>query len=664
MSRTPADFHVFGDAVRKRFEELSQHQLYVVDSDKSVMWAKYLDSFPEGTNKIFKERREHDCNLCSQFVKRIGNVVAIVDGHLESVWDVQTEWPFNIVTEEMQDYVENLPIRSIFLHDEKKISTPESKQMLADASIVSWNHFSCVVPNRFIKNNCATLRGKADTTAKLLRRGLTELSAESLETVQDLISDNAIYRGQEFADLVNAFAEMKTKFDKIDNDIQRSIFIWSNVEHFAATFRNTVIGTLATDIADGVDLERAVSSFESKVAPTNYKRSSAVITKGMIKSAMGTINDLGISDSLKRRMATIEDVSINNVLFADRSYSPLMKDGIESLLMEEVAAEPNPKATAVDVTLDKFIDGILPTAKAVSVYLDNKDVSNFVSVIAAEHESDKPIFKWDNAFSWSYNGNVTDSIKERVKQAGGNIDAKLRVSLSWFNRDDLDIHMIEPNKNHVYYGNKCGKLDVDMNAGGKSHATAPVENISINSIQRGTYRVYVNNYTKRETSRVGYEIEVEYEGAVSTFRFDKAVATNKKHNVIEFEVTSGGVNVTKLGPGIIASSAPIEGWGLNTKKFHKVTTAMLSPNYWDGQTVGNKHLFFMLEGCKNPNKARGIYNEFLSQELNQHRKVFEVLADKTKCPVADEQLSGVGYSSTKSDSVLVSVDNRLFNIKI
>ena len=105
--------------------------------------------------------------------------------------------------------------------------------------------------------------------------------------------------------------------------------------------------------------------------------------------------------------------------------------------------------------------------------------------------------------------------------------------------------------------------------------------------------------------------------------------------------------------GIVSGAASQERWGLKTLDLVRVNSVVLSPNHWDGQAVGNKHWFFILEGCKNPLPARGIYNEFLHGSLERHRKVFEVLGDKTKCPVADDQLSGVGFSSTRKDKVTV-----------
>ncbi len=88
--------------------------------------------------------------------------------------------------------------------------------------------------------------------------------------------------------------------------------------------------------------------------------------------------------------------------------------------------------------------------------------------------------------------------------------------------------------------------------------------------------------------------------------------------------------------------------GLTTNQLVPVNSIILSPNHWNGKAIGNKHWFFILKGAKNPEPVRGFYNEFLNPALEKHRKVFEVLADKIKAPVEDDQMSGIGVSSTRS----------------
>ena len=110
---------------------------------------------------------------------------------------------------------------------------------------------------------------------------------------------------------------------------------------------------------------------------------------------------------------------------------------------------------------------------------------------------------------------------------------------------------------------------------------------------------------------------------------------------------------------VIAESLPSsqtsrEVWGLKTQTFQPVNVLMLSPNHWDDRAVGNKHYFFMIDGCRNDGTARGFFNEFLKADLDKHRKVLEMVGSKMKIEGA-EQLSGLGFSSTMRNSIVCRV---------
>jgi hypothetical protein len=205
-----------------------------------------------------------------------------------------------------------------------------------------------------------------------------------------------------------------------------------------------------------------------------------------------------------------------------------------------------------------------------------------------------------------------------------------------------------------------------MNAGGQTNNKNPVENLQWSKMPLdGKYEIHVNQYNRRSSVRPGFELEVEYKGKISNYVHEKGLSDKKTVHCLELIITNGELsNINVLSPkNVVGGSYSIEKWGIQTEQFVSVDTIMYSPNHWDENNVGNKHWFFILSGCKNPNPTRGIYNEFLKSELGKHRKVFEILGDKTKCENTMDQLSGVGFSSTQKNTVLLKVDNKPYEVQ-
>ncbi|MDB2578776.1 hypothetical protein N9Y00_07025 [Tateyamaria sp.] len=662
ITSTFSDFSIM---VEEQFHRMSEHELYIVDSDRDTITATYLAAFPEGTNPIFRTNTEHDCSCCKQFIRGLGNVVAIIDGQIVSVWDVPgIGFPYNIVATKMSEYVKSLPIRSVFRTQERQYGAAVTHEYM-DGGTHAWNHFVGRVADRHRKSDADAVRGRINSVCGVLKRGLETLTLEALDQVVELIDANALYRGAEHLSAVAGFRSLKIRYDKSSN---KELFIWEQVSNNNARFRNTVIGTLVQDLSEGVELEQAVKSFETKVAPENYKRPTALITPRMVEAAMDTVRELGLESALQRRHAKISDVSVNNVLFVDNAVRGLMQDSdLTALLMEEaVTSAPNLDG-ATEIAIDDFLANVLPGKTSMELLVENSMLSNFASLTAPVLEGNR-LFKWGNSFGWSYDGNVADSVKQRVKAAGGRVDARFRVSLGWFNFDDLDIHVVEPSGEEIYYGHKRsrsgGHLDVDMNVSNNGSREA-VENVCWDNLKDGEYKVLVHNFTKRESIDVGFELDCEFDGVPVKFHYPKAVKDKEKVKAVAFKVKGG--KVVQMGMGnnaMTQGSVSQDKWGVRTETLVKVNTLVTSPNHWDeAHAIGNKHWFFILDGCRNPDPVRGIYNEFLRSDLEQHRKVFEILGDKTKCPVADDQLSGLGFSSTREAGAKVIVDRRAYNIQ-
>ncbi len=658
-----SDFMKFKTAIKNKLDLMSTTELFRVDVDKDTLWETYLSSFPDDTNPMYKERTEHDCQCCKQFIRSAGGIVIIEENELMSIWDINIGGHFQVVSDALSDLVKQYNIKDYFLHFENSLGTDHNHQQLEDGDVKKWEHFHYALPSKYVKRNMAigTTLSDIRSNKEVFKRGLESISFDAINTVLELIEQNSIYRGAENKSIIELFLEIKKEYDGLE-DKHKDNFCWiaSKKIGSASKIRNSSIGTLLVDLSEGKSLNASVSSFESKVAPTNYKRPSALITKSMINNAQKKVKELGIEESLKRRYAVIEDITVNNVLFADRIARRSMD--VFDEMTEEVPDKIDKWAKVDEVTISAFVKDILPKANNIELLLENRHNNNLMSLIAPIDVEAKQIFKWHNNYSWNYNGEVADSMKERVKRAGGRVDGVLRFSIQWNdgdnNQNDFDAHCIEPDGNLISYPVKTivqrssGVLDIDIVNPGNSIAVENITWSDIDKMQSGTYKFLVHNYS-HNGGKTGFTAEIEYNGEQYSYTYDKELRQDEKVVVakIKFSKNTG----IKFIESLPSSQASKEIWNISTQKFHRVSMIMNSPNHWDGKKTGNKHLFFILDGCKNDKKSRGFFNEFLKEELTEHRKVFEVLGSKMKTEESENQLSGLGFSSTQKNHVLCKV---------
>lgn len=128
-------------------------------------------------------------------------------------------------------------------------------------------------------------------------------------------------------------------------------------------------------------------------------------------------------------------------------------------------------------------------------------------------------------------------------------EGKFRVHLEWGTIDDLDLHLIIPDGQKIFYNNKTvnsngckGHLDVDANAG-SNYSSSPQENIFWeDKAPEGRYRVNVHCYTYRSgMPSIPFVITVFSEGnepitRTGVYSTAEAQARQTK-TVIEFDFT-------------------------------------------------------------------------------------------------------------------------------
>lgn len=695
----------FNQQVQEKFEEMCKTgKLFRVALTGEEIWKLYLAGFSEENDPVFRDPNSttHNCNHCHNFIRRYGNVVAVDDNHdIVTMFDVKGNEEFEETAAWMSLKIKSSKITEVFFETFNELnslpyescSKKSEKFQLGVASnpkrytkeeaekfgvvkpdeIRTFNHMHLMLPKQFVDmsgKSVEAIMGDYRDAKNVFQRAMETISIDTLNLVKDLINQGSLLDGQTHLYKIEQIIPLKEEYDAAPAS-KRDIWCW--LKSFGlpyAKFRNELIGVLCAELSEGEEINKACQSWNKRVDPANYMKVTAPITKKQIEEARKFVEENDYVESFNRRFATIDDIKVSEILHSNVGEGKLKNvsifDGVKS---NSTRHKRNEFDGVEEVAIDKFMSKILPTCTSVEAFLANNHDGNMVTLTTANDPDSKPIFKWNNNYSWTFNGNLAgkSQIKDNVKAAGGKITGVLRTSLQWNDEDtkgtvDMDLHCKESKGTEIYYSNKRsisgGWLDVDM----IRPVGVGIENITWqNKIPDGIYHFFVRNFCGGGNK--GFKAEIEFEGEVFNYHQKTPMSYKQDVKVATVTVKKG---VMTIEHHLSESSNSREIYGLETNQFHKVNLVCLSPNHWGDNSVGNKHFMFMLEGCKTPVSIRSFHNENLLPELANHRKVLEVLGTTNMIEPKGKQLSGLGFNATVRDELIVRLQGthkRVMRIK-
>lgn len=697
----------FQKQLQEQFTLMSKTgKLFRVQLTGQQVWDLYLQSFSEENDPIFRdpESTTHNCNHCKNFMRRYGNIVAIDENYnIITIFDVDADEEYASTAKALSQALHSSQISEVFFEtfnelnslpyesctksnatfqlgvasNPKRYTKEESQKfgVVKPDEIRIFNHMYLSLDKQFVNttgSSVESIMGNYRDAKNVFQRAMETISVDTLKLVKDLINQGSLLDGTTHLYKIEQIIPFKEQYDALATN-QRDNWCWITSYNLPfAKFRNELIGVLCSELSEGEELNKACQAWNKRVDPANYMKVTAPITKKQIEEAKTFVEENGYVESFDRRFATIDDIKVSEILHANVGDGKVKNASIFDSVKSTSTRHKRSEFDGVEeVGIEKFMKDILPGCTSVEAFLKNSQDGNMVSLTTANNPDSKPIFKWSNNYSWTFNGNLAgkSQIKEEVLSKGGSVTGILNFRLAWNDdnqRDDsdLDAWASEPSgqrigfntpfrKGRGYIGKdrspNSGQLDVDNTMPSGKIAVENITWSDSSKMQDGVYKLWVNQFSARGSK--GFKVEIEFDGETYLYNYNKPVSGNVQ--VAEVTLRNGQFTINHLLPASDGEGVSKEIYGLETNQFHKVSLVCVSPNHWDNNNVGNKHYFFMLDGAKSPVGIRSFHNENLLPELVAHKRVLEVLGSTNTIESTNKQLSGLGFNSTVRDEVIL-----------
>jgi hypothetical protein len=379
-----------------------------------ALWATYLGQFTA------EDRQYHDCHCCRDFLRKYGSLVTIDPKTLELssvLWRNLNIGPYGeplngvyyAIAKAIRLFVETQtgPVRRFFWSESDWGKRYEG----------GFSHFSAKVkPNHASRTQTAGgAMAEAQQRASHLARALGELKPEHLTRAMHLGKLGRIERGDKVAPMAEwllnvqgQLAELRTPVKSRNVRRGRLLALAEAVAPAGwTTPRSSVLGALVEDMESGLSDDQVIKRHGGRVDPMKYQRPTTV-SEGNIARAEAMIASMNLEQSLRRRVATLDEVPC---LWKPTHAARVESGGVFGHLRghsRETAERSTLNARPIPISFAKFRRDVLPLATKMEMMLPYR--GSYCGFLTAGNADAPPIIQWDrpearNPLSWYlYNG--------------------------------------------------------------------------------------------------------------------------------------------------------------------------------------------------------------------------------------------------------------------
>lgn len=394
---TNGAFDVFANEVQLHFNSASRDDLFYASVSGDEIYREYLASFRDPAL-----RQHHTCHCCRDFFRKYGNLVVVgADGTVRSAI-----WPAYSYSSMYQPFLNGVKI--LLARATVTGVYIDSQRMLGTREAYGWTHFGLAskAKDRLTRNAEAEAVSIREGV-KVVRQAINEIDPVALDTVITLAETKSIPNTvAAFRDLSEFRAILRAVNVGGKSEAKRTSLIFKLLRRAPASVRNirsSAAYTLVQEI-DSLGLPKAVNRYSKMVDPLNYQRPKAAPKAGNIAAGDKAIQQLGLTNSFRRRFAKMSDVKKRWV--PSTAFAPMPQRATTSGLFGAALQPPHasvrdtviPRSAAKRITWSKFEKTILPSARQIE--LETKASMNFGAFVAAADPTAPSLFSWDNALSW------------------------------------------------------------------------------------------------------------------------------------------------------------------------------------------------------------------------------------------------------------------------